>query len=118
MTPRTSNGAPAESRYSDQRPYVVVDRLDDLKGPTGGTVDLDPRMHWSGRTDFDLDKPRRLAVFYETVLREATTPSDLARWLDRATLIELWPRLVIPPKARIVWETRFPALLTSKTPQQ
>lgn len=111
MSGARTDGAPAGSRYTDQRPYAVVDRLDDLQGPTSGEVSLDRRLDWSGRARYDLDNPRRLASMYETVLREATTtPDDLTRWLDGATLLRLWPSLVLPPQVRHLWETRFPEL--------
>jgi hypothetical protein len=51
---------------------------------------------------------------YETVLREATSPDDLARWLDGPTLVRLWPELVLPPQVRQLWETRFPQLAASR----
>lgn len=110
MVHSTTGAAPAGSRYIDQRPQTVSDRLEDLRGPTDGVVDLDPRLDWSGHAQFDLDNPRRLRSFYETVLREATRQSDLARWLDQDTLIQLWPTLVVPPRLRARWEDRFPQL--------
>lgn len=99
--------APPGSSYADQRPYAVVEDLEDLRGPTSGVVNLDRRLHWSGTASFDLDSPRGLASLYETVLREASHPEDLARWLDGPTLIRLWPALVVPPRTRKLWETRF-----------
>ena len=75
----TNGGAPAGSRYADQPPYLTTDSLDELQGPTTGTVNLDQRLDWSGRARYDLTNPRRLATMYETVLREATNPDDLAR---------------------------------------
>jgi len=102
--------APPGSSYADRRPYVVIGRLDELRGPTGGVVTLDRRLHWSGVASFDLDNPRRLASLYETVLREASHPNDLVRWLDGPTLIRLWSNLVLPPQTRSVWETRFKEL--------
>jgi hypothetical protein len=53
---------------------------------------------------------------YETVLREATNPDDLARWLNAPTLIRLWPDLVLPPQVRQPWEARFPQLRASQRP--
>ncbi|WP_018786793.1 hypothetical protein [Micromonospora sp. CNB394] len=43
-------GAPAGSRYADQRPYMVADRLDDLRGPTPNLV-LPPQVRhlWEAR---------------------------------------------------------------------
>jgi hypothetical protein len=102
--------APPGSRYGDQRPYVVPERLGDLHGPTSGVVELEPHLDWSGKARFDLDNPRRLASLYETVLREATSPADLHRWLDQDTLIRLWPTLVLPPQLRARWQARFPQL--------
>ena len=106
--------APLGSRYADQRPYAVPACLADLHGPTTGVVGLDPRLHWSGRASYDLDNPRRLASMYETVLREATHPEELGRWLDGPTLVRLWPHLVLPPEVRRLWEARFPELATAR----
>jgi hypothetical protein len=108
--------APLGSRYADQRPYAVVERLADLHGPTSGLVQLDRKLNWSGRASYDLDNPRRLASMYETVLREATHPEELARWLDGPTLVRLWPGLVVPPQVRQLWEARFPELAAARRP--
>ena len=102
--------APVGSRYADQRPYVVVADLADLRGPTGGEVRLDRRLNWSGKAVYDLDSPRRLASMYETVLREASTADQLETWLDAVTLERLWFELVLPPQVRQLWEERFPQL--------
>src|SRR5882757_5287206 len=53
--------APAPTAYSDRKPYVVADRLEELTGPTTGTVTLPHHLDWSGRADYDLDRPNRLA---------------------------------------------------------
>jgi len=73
-------------------------------------VVLDRRLDWSGHARYDLNNPRRLASMYETVLREAPASDDLARWLDGAALVRLWPQLVLPPQVRQLWEARFPGL--------
>jgi hypothetical protein len=116
MNGTTASGAPPGSRYADQRPYAVVDSLADLRGPTGGTVTLDRRLDWSGQARYDLANPRRLGSMYETVLREATSPEDLARWLDGSTLVRLWSGLVLPPQVRQLWERRFPELAAGRQP--
>jgi hypothetical protein len=110
MSGTTAGGAPPGSRYADQRPYVVAGSLAELRGPTDATVALDRRLDWSGHARYDLSNPRRLASMYEAVLREATAPDDLARWLDGATLVRLWPQLVLPSQVRQLWEARFPEL--------
>jgi hypothetical protein len=114
MNGTTTGGAPPGSRYADQRPYAIVCSLADLHGPMASTVVLDRRLDWSGRARYDLTNPRRLATMYETVLREATSPDDLARWLDRATLVRLWAELVLPPQVRQLWEARFPQLAAGR----
>jgi hypothetical protein len=53
---------------------------------------------------------------YETVLREATSPDDLSQWLDEATLVRLWPELVLPPQVRHLWENHFPQLTQRRRP--
>jgi hypothetical protein len=93
--------------YGDRKPYVVADDLDDLRGPTEGTVTLPHHLDWSGRPTYDLDRPARLASMYKSVLNEASTVQDLRDWLDKRVLIELWPTLWLPPRLRQLWESRF-----------
>lgn len=113
-TQEPERGAPRGSRYADQRPYVVCERLDDLRGPVTGQVVLSRRLDWSGRACYDLDNPRRLASMYETVLREATSSEDLQLWLDESTLLRLWAGLVLPPQVRLSWEAKHPALAEAR----
>jgi hypothetical protein len=96
--------------YSDRKPYVVADRLDDLRGPTGGTVTLPRHLDWSGDATYDLDKPARLASMYRTVLNEAGSANDLNHWIDARMLMRLWPTLWLPPAVRQLWEGRFAEL--------
>jgi len=96
--------------YGDRKPYVVADRLDDLRGPTEGTVRLPQHLDWSGNASYDLDKPTRIASMYRTVLNEASSVDDLRAWIDGQTLVQLWPTLWLPPQVRRLWESRFPEL--------
>ena len=68
--------------YGDRKPYVVADRLDDLHGPTEGTVTLPAHLDWSGNATYDLTRPARLASMYRTVLNEASSADDLGAWID------------------------------------
>ena len=102
------------SSYGDRKPYVVADRLADLRGPTGGTVDLPQHLDWSGNASYDLDKPTRLTSMYRTVLNEAASVDDLRSWLDGQTLARLWPALWLPPQVRRLWESRFPQLAQAR----
>jgi hypothetical protein len=39
---------------------------------------------------------------------------ELIQWLDAATLTRVWPALVLPPRLRRVWESRFPELASAQ----
>ena len=107
---RRKGEAEGYTGYGERKPYVVPERLDDLRGPTGGTVQLPPHLDWSGAATYDLDKPARLATMYRTVLNEAGSIEDLRAWLDRRVLTRLWPTLFLPAAVRRLWEGRFPEL--------
>ena len=103
---------PAEgyTGYGARKPYIVAERLDDLRGPTEGTVSLPQHLDWSGNASYDLDKPARLASMYRTVLNEASSTDDLRTWIDGRLLVQLWSTLWLPPQVRRLWESRFPEL--------
>jgi DNA-binding CsgD family transcriptional regulator len=93
------------------RPALVIDDLADLRGPVTGLVELPLRLFWSLPDHrFDLDQPDLRRWYYETVLREATRPGDLAAYLDGETLVGLWPELYLPKGVRRAWEEHHPAL--------
>jgi hypothetical protein len=90
---------------------VVVPDLADLRGPVAGRVELPLWLFWS-RPDrtFDLDDPDMRQWLYEIVLREAGRLEDLTTYLDRDTLIALWPSLYLPKGVRLAWEEQHAAL--------
>jgi DNA invertase Pin-like site-specific DNA recombinase len=93
------------------RPVLVIDDLADLRGPVTGLVELPLRLFWSLPDHrFDLDQPDLRRWYYETVLREATRPGDLAGYLDGETLVSIWPELYLPKGVRRGWEQQHPAL--------
>jgi hypothetical protein len=93
------------------RRVLVVDDLADLAGPTAGTVELPLRLFWSLPDHrFDLDDPDTRLWYYQTVLREASRPADLVTYLDRDTLVKIWPDLYLPRGVRRAWEDEHPAL--------
>jgi DNA invertase Pin-like site-specific DNA recombinase len=101
--------APYQSRPG--RPVLVIDDLADLSGPVAGLVELPLRLFWSLPDHrFDLDQPDLRRWYYETVLREATRPADLAAYLDGETLVSIWPELYLPKGVRRGWEDHHPAL--------
>lgn len=103
----------SRTRYQSRpgRRAVVVASLADLHGPVEGTVELPLWLFWSapGHT-FDLGDPDMRLWLYQTVLREASRPEDLVAYLDRDTLIALWPGLFLPKGVRRAWEDQHPAL--------
>ena len=93
------------------RRAVVVASLADLRGPAEGTVELPIWLFWSNPDHtFDLGDKDMRRWLYQTVLREAGQPEDLAAYLDGATLVALWPELFLPPGVRQAWEDKHPAL--------
>ena len=110
MSRSVTSGAPPGSRYADQRHYVVVARLVDLRGPIRGTITLDRWLDWSGDRNYELDDAGDLQLMYQTVLNQAATVADLCRWLDGDTLRQLWPSLWLPARLRALWQARIPEL--------
>ena len=101
--------APYQARPG--RPVLVIDDVADLRGPVTGLVELPLRLFWSLPDHrFDLDEPDLRRWYYETVLREATRPADLAAYLDGETLVSIWPELYLPKGVRRGWEEHHPAL--------
>ena len=58
----TGEPRPPRRRYA--KPVIVPDRLEDLTGPTSGTVDLPSHLQWSGNPRYDLDQPGRIGDLY------------------------------------------------------
>jgi hypothetical protein len=105
--------APQQARPG-RRTLVVTD-LAALAGPVTGPVELPLRLFWCPDRTFDLDAPGMLAWMYQTVLREATRPEDLATYLDGDTLVALWPDLFLPRGVRAAWEEQHPVLRAAAT---
>lgn len=96
--------------YGEHRPYVAVDGLAELVGPTRGRVELPLRLDWSEQGTYNLDEPRELNLMYEVVLREAMDIRDLRRYLNGPILREVWRELFLPQRVRDLWERRVPEL--------
>ncbi|MER0484636.1 hypothetical protein ABR737_41010 [Streptomyces sp. Edi2] len=88
--------------------------LEDLNGPTHGTVDLPLHVAWSGRRSYGLEQPRSRMSLYRTVLAEGQR-QDLIDFLNRDLLLAQWPvlRTLISRPLRDVWEAAFPELATA-----
>jgi hypothetical protein len=110
MAPVAIQIAPVRAVYLG-RPVLVAASLADLHGPAGGTVELPLHLFWSAPdATFNLDEPGTRRQLYETVVREARHPGDLARYLDGDTLIGLWPAMHLPRRVKQAWEEQHPAL--------
>jgi hypothetical protein len=94
------------------RAPVVVADLALLRGPTGGVVELPPRLLWQADRRVDLDQPGHTEWLYALVLREATKATELCAHLDGPTLRRLWRELFLPSGLRAAWESRHPELLS------
>lgn len=97
-------------RYSDVRPYVVADSLEELTGPTTGVVELPRRLDWSEQGTYNLDDIRELRVLYERVLRESMQMDDLRQYVNGVMLRRVWHDLFLPRRVRALWHERFPTL--------
>ncbi|MFF5262209.1 hypothetical protein ACFY4C_25005 [Actinomadura viridis] len=97
-------------RYADSRAYVVPESLDGLAGPASGVVELPTHLDWSEQRVYDLDDPAQAGLMYERVIRESSSPRDLAAYLNAELLVSLWDRLHLPVRVRRKWESAFPAL--------
>lgn len=98
------------TRFADTKPYAIVDSLDELVGPSSGTVTLPQRILWApGSKTRRIDVLGERKVVYRSVLSEGDV-ADLRAFLNKALLIELWPDLSLPRRVATAWEQRFPSL--------
>jgi hypothetical protein len=84
--------------FRDVKPYAIVDRLDQLRGPAGGTVELSHSVLWApGGGLVDLDRPGRpLRMSYRAVLNEGTV-EDLVRVRPSPSALSTQ---TLPPRGR------------------
>ncbi len=96
--------------FENTKPVFVPDSLNDLRGPTAGSVTLPLHLDWTPSNTYDLGDEARVCTMYATVLREAKSEDDLSRSLDRELLVRAWSSLRLPDFIRESWERRFPQL--------
>jgi hypothetical protein len=92
------------------RTVNVVDDLDELRGPLAGCHRLPQHLDSSARHLYDFGDAQWRELAYRTVLMEASTDADLTDWLDKDTLLAMWPELYLPPFVRDAWQRRHPEL--------
>ena len=98
------------------RAVLVAADLAELRGPATGRVELPLWLFWHPERGFDLSQPGMLRWMYQTVLREASRPEDLATYLNGDLLIAVWPDLYLPKGLRQAWEDRHPVLRAAAAP--
>ncbi|MEE4594215.1 hypothetical protein V2J94_20390 [Streptomyces sp. DSM 41524] len=98
------------SRYAAAKPYVLPESLDELCGPTVGSVTLPRHIDWGPRYVYDLTDEADFQLMYERVIREAQTRDDLNTYLNVMPLRRMWRYLFLPLTVKTAWETQFPEL--------
>ncbi|MCL2091983.1 MAG: hypothetical protein FWH11_12440 [Micrococcales bacterium] len=96
-------------RYADHIPYNTPASLDDLHGPTSGTVRVQEHIDTGLNPVYDIaDASERWSLYVKVV--QSATAAEQAAFLDRTALVELWPTLMLPQQCRAIWEAKFPEL--------
>ena len=98
------------SRYAAARIYALPESLDELVGPTSGTVTLPRHIDWGPHYEYELADEADLLLMYERVIREAQSPADLQSHLNADLLRRHWMDLFLPSPTRAAWQARFPEL--------
>lgn len=109
------------THFYQRRPVLVALDLRMLHGPVAGEVRLPELLRWSGDENaalFNLDVPEQRPALYVAVLREAHAGGELGEWLNADWLLDLWPRLVLPPPVRAAWEQQHAVLREARTAYQ
>jgi hypothetical protein len=93
-------------RYADHIPYQTPQRLEDLRGPTSGVVRVPHSINTAPNPVYDYDDPSDRWAGYSAIVRDGTA-GEQEQFLDRDTLIRLWPDLNLPRRCREVWTAKF-----------
>ncbi|MGH3929708.1 MAG: hypothetical protein ACRDTF_07000 [Pseudonocardiaceae bacterium] len=108
--PAALTGGERHLRYVDVRPYTVPKNLEQLAGPSHGEVQPPSALTGAPRRSYWVDDEHDVGLLYRTVIREASTTDELARYLNVGVLKRVWSQLVLPLRCRALWEQRFPEL--------
>ncbi|MBF4582425.1 transcriptional regulator [Curtobacterium sp. VKM Ac-2865] len=95
--------------YSDVKPYALPDRLEDLRGPEHGVMELPLNVYWGPNPVVDVDTDDGIEKAYQSVIQEGRI-EDLVAIVNPERLRVVWSALLLPGRARSAWESRFPAL--------
>jgi hypothetical protein len=99
--------------YTDVVPYDTPSSLDALHGPANGLVYAPAGIDLGPNPVCNLDDRVWAVSFYSDTARCGTTTQQ-ETLLNKQLLLELWPRMYLPPRCRQTWETKFPQLTQLK----
>lgn len=99
--------------FAQTIPYDTPESLDELRGPTSGTVRVRPHIDTSPSPIYDLDEPSQVWGLYSAVVRDGL-PREQVAILDRATLVALWTDLYLLTRCRAIWEDKLTELSRTK----
>ncbi len=86
------------------RPFAVPDRLDELDGPSSGSIELPTRIAWRGRTVFDLGVEEDVVVVaYSAVLAHGSA-ADVQQWVNADLVQAVLCRLRVPRLVHAEWD--------------
>ncbi|MCD4556954.1 transcriptional regulator [Schaalia sp. lx-100] len=95
--------------FADTIPLAVPQRLEDLRGPENGWLDLPITVFWAPNRHFPINSDSQRIEAYKNIL-ERGTRQDICAFINAAHLRRLWPELHPSPRVKRLWETRFPEL--------
>lgn len=98
--------------FREIKPYAVPDSLEALRGPSSGLVTLPMWVYWApGERTFDVGTRSGAKRAYVAVLSEGVL-DEVCEVVNAQRLKQLWDAMVIPRRARALWEQQFPELVT------
>ncbi|MFJ3029737.1 transcriptional regulator [Curtobacterium sp. NPDC087080] len=98
-------------RTESTRDFAVPGSLDDLVGPSEGSLRLPDSVYWGPDPVVDLAHWDDIAKAYEATLREGTL-ADVQALVSPVVLRRWWSSLFLPVRIRRTWESRFPELVS------
>ena len=106
----TVEAAP-QARMAAALRRVTIVRLDALRGPGSGILELPLTVCWSlPSTTFDLADRDQVRSAYRFVISAAREPAHLIPYLHADLLKDAWPDLGLPLRTRAAWEGLNPEL--------
>lgn len=96
--------------YRGTKPFCLPTSLDELQGPTTGTIHLPIHLCWTpGDRIFNLAEYGDALIVYQCVIAEGTV-QDQREFLNHSLLTKLWPYLHLDVMIIAAWEHAFESL--------